>query len=125
MLSLAEREEISRGLARGASLRSIAASLGRAASTVSRELARNGGHEHYRAAASDRRAWDLALRPKQCKLATHRHLQSIVSGKLEQNWSPEQIAGQLYARAWRFQYSPGGHLPVGRNGIRRMRVARQ
>lgn len=95
MLSLAEREEISRGLARGVSLRSIAASLGRAASTVSRELRRNGGNERYRAASADRRAWDRALRPKPCKLAMHEPLRRIVAGKLEQNWSPEQIAGWL------------------------------
>ena len=95
VLSLAEREEISRGLARGVSLRSIAADLGRAASTVSRELRRNGGNEHYRAATADRRAWDRALRPKRCKLATHERLRRIVAGKLEQNWSPEQIAGWL------------------------------
>ena len=95
MLSLAEREEISRGLARGASLRSIACSLGRAASTVSRELRRNGGAERYRATTADRRAWDRALRPKPCKLAMHKPLRRIVAGKLEQNWSPEQIAGWL------------------------------
>jgi len=95
MLSLAEREEISRGLARGASLRLIAAGLGRAASTVSRELRRNGGSERYRAASADRRAWDRALRPKPCKLAMHEPLRRIVAGKLAQNWSPEQIAGWL------------------------------
>ena len=94
-LSLVEREEISRGLARGASLRSIAASLGRAASTLSRELRRNGGRERYRAALSDRRAWDRGLRPKACKLATHEPLRLIVASKLEDNWSPEQIAGWL------------------------------
>ena len=91
----AEREEISRGLARGASLRLIAAGLGRAASTVSRELRRNGGSERYRAASADRRAWDRALRPKPCKLAMHEPLRRIVAGKLAQNWSPEQIAGWL------------------------------
>ena len=95
VLSLAEREEISRGLARGVSLRSIAADLGRAASTVSRELRRNGGTERYRAATADRQAWDRALRPKRCKLATHEPLRRIVAGKLEANWSPEQIAGWL------------------------------
>jgi DNA-binding CsgD family transcriptional regulator len=95
VLSLAKREEISRGLARGASLRSIAASLGRAASTLSRELRRGGGRERYRAATSDRRAWDRALRPEACKLANHEPLRRIVARKLEQNWSPEQIAGWL------------------------------
>ena len=95
VLSLAEREEISRGLARGVSLRSIAADLGRAVSTVSRELRRNGGNERYRAATADQQAWDRALRPKRCKLATHEPLRRIVAGKLEQNWSPEQIADWL------------------------------
>ena len=94
-LSLVEREEISRGLARGASLRWIAASLGRAASTLSRELCRNGGRERYRAALSDRRAWDRGLRPKACKLATYEPLRLIVASKLEDKWSPEQIAGWL------------------------------
>lgn len=95
VLSLAEREEISRGVAVGASLRSIAARLGRAASTVSRELGRNGGSRRYRAAAADKRAWDRALRPKPCKLASHGQLRRIVAGRLEQNWSPQQIAGWL------------------------------
>jgi len=95
VLSLAEREEVSRGLARGASLRSIASDLGRAASTVSRELRRNGGTVRYRAASADKRAWDRALRPKICKLAMQEKLRRLVAGKLEQNWSPEQIAGWL------------------------------
>jgi IS30 family transposase len=95
VLSLAEREEISRGVAAGASLRSIASRLGRAASTVSRELGRNGGLCGYRAAAADRRAWDRALRPKGCKLAAHEPLRRLVAERLEQNWSPEQIAGWL------------------------------
>jgi len=94
-LSLAEREEISRGVAVGLSLRSIASSLGRAASTISRELKRNGGQRRYRAAAADKRAWDRALRPKACKLATHDQLRQLVAAKLEDNWSPEQIAGWL------------------------------
>jgi len=95
VLSLAEREEISRGVAVGASLRSIASRLGRAASTVSRELGRNGGQRRYRAAAADKRAWDRALRPKPCKLATHGKLRRIVANRLEQNWSPQQMAGWL------------------------------
>lgn len=95
VLSLAEREEISRGVAAGASLRSIANRLGRAASTVSRELRRNGGLRRYRAATADRCAWDRALRPKPCKLATHEPLRRLVAQRLEQNWSPEQIAGWL------------------------------
>jgi len=95
MLSLDEREEISRGIAVGSSLRSIAAQLHRAPSTISRELRRNGGHGRYRAAAADKRAWDRALRPKQCKLARHEELRQLVAAKLSDNWSPEQIAGWL------------------------------
>jgi IS30 family transposase len=95
VLSLADREEISRGIAVGISLRSIAASLGRAPSTVSRELGRNGGHRRYRAAAADRQAWDRALRPKMCKLARHQELRQLVAARLSENWSPEQIAGWL------------------------------
>ena len=94
-LTLAEREEISRGLVHGHSLRRIACSLGRAPSTVVREIARNGGPGPYRAAASDRRAWDRARRPKPCKLAMHDPLRQAVGAKLERNWSPEQIAGWL------------------------------
>ncbi len=94
-LTLAEREEISRGLVHGHSLRRIACSLGRAPSTVVREIARNGGSGPYRAAASDRRAWDRARRPKPCKLAMHDQLRQAVVAKLERNWSPEQIAGWL------------------------------
>src|SRR5258705_1466103 len=95
VLSLADREEVSRGIAVGISLRSIAASLGRAPSTVSRELRRNGGHDGYRAAAADSQAWDRALRPKACKLAMHDELRQLVAARLEENWSPEQIAGWL------------------------------
>lgn len=95
VLSLAEREEISRGVAAGVSLRSLAAALHRAPSTVSRELRRNGGRRRYRAAAADQRAWAQALRPKPCKLATHEPLRRLVVARLEDNWSPEQIAGWL------------------------------
>ena len=95
VLSLDDREEISRGVAAGVSLRSIAAQLHRAPSTISRELRRNGGHRHYRAAAADKRAWDRALRPKLCKLATHEELRQLVAARLQDNWSPEQIAGWL------------------------------
>jgi transposase, IS30 family len=94
-LTLAEREEISRGLVHGHSLRRIACSLGRAPSTVGREIGRNGGSGSYRAAASDRRAWDRTRRPKRCKLAVHDELRQAVAAKLERNWSPEQIAGWL------------------------------
>jgi len=95
VLSMDEREEISRGVAAGVSLRSIATSLHRAPSTVSRELRRNGGQRRYRAAAADKRAWDRALRPKACKLARHEELRQLVAAKLSENWSPEQIAGWL------------------------------
>ena len=94
-LSLAEREEISRGLVAGRSLRSIAAELGRSPSTVSRELRRNGGRYRYRASAADQAAWDRALRPKPCKLALNRPLAMRVAGLLQQQWSPWQIAGRL------------------------------
>jgi len=94
-LTLAEREEISRGLVHGRSLRQIACGLGRAPSTISREVARNGGPGPYRAEASDRQAWHRALRPKPCKLVTHPHLRRIVDEQLRHNWSPQQIAGWL------------------------------
>jgi IS30 family transposase len=95
VLTLAEREEISRGLVHGRSLRQIACGLGRAPSTISREVARNGGLGPYRAAASDRQAWRRALRPKPCKLVTHPQLQRLVEDRLLHNWSPQQIAGWL------------------------------
>ena len=94
-LSLSEREEISRGLGVGQSLRRIASQLGRAPSTISREVLRNGGSERYRAARSDQTAWDRALRPKPCKLACRPSLARTVSAKLQRKWSPEQTAGWL------------------------------
>lgn len=94
-LTLAEREEISRSVAAGQSIRSIATSLGRAPSTVSRELKRNGGQECYRASRADQAAWDRANRPKICKLVENRTLAHIVASKLQGQWSPEQIAGWL------------------------------
>jgi IS30 family transposase len=94
-LTLAEREEISRGIVAGRSVRAIARALGRSASTISREIGRNGGSRRYRAEASDQRAWKQALRPKLCKLALHGQLRQAVVTKLEMNWSPEQIAGWL------------------------------
>jgi len=92
---LAEREEISRGLAEGVSLRMVAVRLHRAPSTVSREVARHGGRHRYRAAPADERAWDRARRPKPCKLAAVPRLGELVAGKLAQEWSPEQISGWL------------------------------
>lgn len=94
-LTLAEREEISRSVVAGCSIRSIAASLGRSPSTVSREMKRNGGLEGYRANQADQRAWDRARRPKPCKLVVNRALADIVASKLQLHWSPEQIAGWL------------------------------
>jgi IS30 family transposase len=94
-LTLVEREEISRGIVAGRSVRAIARALGRSASTISREIGRNGGSRRYRAEASDQRAWKQALRPKLCKLALHGQLRQAVVTKLEMNWSPEQIAGWL------------------------------
>jgi IS30 family transposase len=94
-LRLGEREEISRGLAAGLSIRQIARDLGRAPSTVSREIGHNGGGQAYRASRADRRAWDQALRPKPCRLARHAELRWRVAQKLTLQWSPEQIAGWL------------------------------
>ena len=94
-LTLAEREEISRGVVAGLSLGSIAASLGRAPSTISREINRNGGRRQYRASNADQAAWDRAHRPKTCKLAQNRALAHIVAEKLQLQWSPRQIAGWL------------------------------
>jgi IS30 family transposase len=94
-LSLAEREEISRCVVAGQSIRSIAAHLGRAPSTVSREIRRNGGHGAYRANVADQRAWACARRPKPCKLVENRMLANMVAAKLQLQWSPEQISGWL------------------------------
>jgi IS30 family transposase len=94
-LSLIERETISRGLAANQSARSMAGLLGRAPSTVSREIKRNGSCDSYRAAPADEQAWVRARRPKCCKLARHRWLRQTVASKLKLNWSPEQIAGWL------------------------------
>ena len=94
-LTLAEREEISRGIVAECSIGLIASALGRAPSTVSREINRNGGTRRYRATAADKRAWAEALRPKTCKLARHPRLRQAVARKLKRNWAPEQIAGWL------------------------------
>jgi len=94
-LSLAEREELSRGLSTGESVRSIARRIGRAPSTVSREITRNGGRTKYRAASAEELAWQRALRPKPCKLLTSPRLQFIVAKRLGDDWSPEQISGWL------------------------------
>ena len=94
-LSLAEREEISRGLAADRSCRSLAKILGRAPSTLCREIRRNGGYDRYRALLADEAAYSRARRPKRCKLARSPRLRHAVEGKLKQDWSPEQIAGWL------------------------------
>jgi len=94
-LSLAEREEISRGIVLGLSLRTLASRLSRAPSTISREINRNGGDAQYRAVEADTAAWDRARRPKQCKLAGNKDLRRRVVVKLHRRWSPQQIAGWL------------------------------
>jgi IS30 family transposase len=94
-LTLTEREDISRGIASGSSIREIAKRLDRAASTVSREVARHGGRPVYRASEADSEAWESALRPKRCLLALHVRLQKIVASKLILDWSPEQVSGWL------------------------------
>lgn len=94
-LTVREREEISRGVAAGESARAIAARLGRWPSTVTRELNRNGGRRGYRAAEADRAAWERSRRPQPCKLGRHSRLAAVVAAKLQQEWSPEQIAGWL------------------------------
>jgi IS30 family transposase len=94
-LSLHEREEISRGLAAQLSLRSIARSLCRSASSISREVRRNGGAGAYRAGRADQRAWDRARRPKACLLARSPRLRQCVAEKLQLQWSPQQIASWL------------------------------
>src|ERR1700684_4046546 len=94
-LNLAEREDISRGLASESSIREIARRMNRAASTVSREVRRHGDRPAYRAHDADRQAWVSALRPKRCLLAVKRKLRDIVASKLILDWSPEQISGWL------------------------------
>jgi IS30 family transposase len=95
-LTLGEREEISRGLCAQRSIRQIARRLGRSPSTISREIARNSTQSSsYRAQIADQRAWDRALRPKQCHLARHPRLAALVAQKLQLQWSPQQIAGWL------------------------------
>jgi IS30 family transposase len=113
-LTLAEREDISRGIASGSSIRDIARGLERAASTVSREVARHGGRPQYRANEADHQAWESALRPKVCLLAIHVKLQEIVASKLILDWSPEQISGWL-----KNQYSNDESMRVSHETIYR------
>jgi len=88
VLSLIEREEVSRGIAAGYTIRLIARTLNRAPSTVSQEVSRHGGRELYRAAEADLAAWKSARRPKLCRLATNWELQRLVAVKLKQDWAP-------------------------------------
>src|SRR5271154_3035651 len=97
-LTLAEREDISRGIACGWSMREIARRLDRATSTVSREVRRHGGNPAYRAHEADDQAWQSALRPKRCLLAMNHNLRDVVASKLIPDWSPEQISGWLKNR---------------------------
>jgi IS30 family transposase len=97
-LTLAEREEISRGLASEESMRTIAARLGRPASTVCREVDRNSGRKNYRAARADERTWARACRPKKCLLSENERLRDVVAEKLKEDWSPQQISGWLAKR---------------------------
>ncbi len=111
-LSLSEREEISRGLVAHRSIRSIASELGRAPSSVSREIRRNGGQSRYRASQADEAAWERAKRPKVCKLVQNRELAPLVEQKLAKLWSPEQIAGWL-----KQEYAGQEHLQVSHETI--------
>ena len=113
-LTLAEREDISRGIASGSSIREIARGLSRAASTVSREIVRHGGRPAYRAHDADAQAWQSALRPKRCLLAMNRKLRDIVASKLILDWSPEQISGWL-----KNQYSNNESMRVSHETIYR------
>lgn len=94
-LQHSEREEISRELAKGRSLTSIAVSLQRPTSTVWREVTRNGGSKKYRAENAERRARSTAARPKACKLALQPKLRGLVTAKLRRRWSPQQVAAWL------------------------------
>ena len=114
VLTLAEREDIWRGIASGSSIRKIASGLDRAASTVSREVTRHGGRPAYRAHEADNQAWDSALRPKRCLLAVNRKLRDRVASKLILDWSPEQISGWL-----KTEYADDGSMQVSHETIYR------
>ena len=116
-LTSGDRETISRGLSAGESVRAIARSLGRAPSTISREITRNAGSHRYRALDADARAWQQARRPKRCRLAITAPLRATVAAKLRANWSPAQIAGWLvteYPDEPAMQVSPEGRSEVWR-----------
>lgn len=114
VLSLAEREEISRGIAAGDTARGIARKLDRAPSTISQEISRHGGRAGYRASQADNAAWDSARRPKPCLLSQNLQLQRIVASKLKDDWAPQQIAGWL-----RDQYPETPELRVSHETIYR------
>lgn len=114
-LTLVEREMISRGTAATRSIRSIARELCRSPSTVSREVNRNGGYDHYRAADADQQAWFRARRPKLCKLAFNKHLQRVISNKLTIHWSPEQIAGWLKRKHPNEEHNQVSHETIYRS----------
>ncbi|MFB9884473.1 IS30 family transposase [Planobispora siamensis] len=135
-LTFTEGEEISRGLAAGSSAQAIARRLQRAASTVSREIARNGGREHYRAQHAQVHAHQCARRPKRAKLATHPKLRRLVEAKLALRWSPEQISGWLrrcfpddggmricQETIYRSLFDPR-HQAINRTGTRWLRTGR-
>jgi IS30 family transposase len=111
-LTWAEREDISRGIASGCSMRVIAQHLSRASSTVSREVARHGGRAQYRANEADSQAWQSALRPKVCRLALQDKLRTLVASKLMLDGSPEQISGWL-----KIQYPEDERIRVARNHL--------
>jgi hypothetical protein len=94
-LTREDQEEFTRGLATGDSLRAIASRIGRSPSTVSREVARNGGRSRYQAGDSDNAAWRRAQRPKECLLSQRPGLRAAVAQKLSDDWSPQQISGWL------------------------------
>ena len=107
VLALGEREDISRGIARGLSIRGIALQLKRAPSTVSREIARHEGRDAYRATPADEQAWASARRPKRCRLAKSARLRCVVASKLRLDWSPAQISGWLLRH---YPDNPGMHI---------------
>jgi IS30 family transposase len=114
-LTLVEREIISRGVAACHSIRAIARELCRPASTVSREISRNGGCDQYRAVDAENQAWVRAMRPKLCKLATNKPLQRVISNKLTIHWSPEQIAGWLKRKYPNEEHNQVSHETIYRS----------
>jgi IS30 family transposase len=115
VLTLAEREEISRCIVANQSVRSIANLLDRSPSTISREINRNGGYSRYRATKADQAAWDRALRPKLCKLAGNKILCLIIARKLQRKWSPEQISGWLKKTYPEDEYNYVSHETIYRS----------